>query len=121
MAQLSQVEHDFCSTNVAVAEQALLKHRLWLLERRKSDLLNFDSYEAAFGRTTARLFQLYEFLGDTNRADGFFQEAAQVDYREHQRREVLLIKLYKDDLRERLEHEQRGQTIGWKVAGKAKE
>lgn len=111
MAHVAQTERDFCSTNIMTAEKGLLAHRQWLLDKAAAG----ESYPAELCFTDTRLFQIYEFLGDSNRADGCYQEAVQAN-EEHRRKTHQGPELLtKEQVRARLERQQAGAPIGWKT------
>ena len=116
MSHLAQLERDFCSTNIVVAEKGLLAHRQWLLHRLSAG----ETYNHNLFQTDARLFQLYEFKGATNEGETFYREGVQAydKYLRSQHRLDAPISS-KEELRARLARQQKGQDVGWKRTGEA--
>ena len=113
MSQLASLERDFCSTNIAVAESGLLRHREWLWERSAAG----ESYHHNLFLTDARLFQIYEFKGETNKAETFYEEGAQAYGRYIRSQHRLEDPISREQIREQLGRQQKGQKVGWKFGG----
>lgn len=117
MAHLEEMERDYRSTNMAVAEEALLKYRLWLMDRLQHDTTNSAGYDPSLCRADERLFQLCELKGDTNQADRFYLEAVEVHGRVDRRHHQTPVVVSKEEIRTLLNREK--DTVGWKAPSKA--
>lgn len=117
-AHLAEMERGYCSTNMAVAEDALLKYRLWLLDRLQNDTTNSAGYDPSLSRAAERLFQLYELKGDTNQADRFNLEAVEVHGRVDRRHHQTPVAISKDEIRALLQRSEKG-LVGWKASSAA--
>ena len=109
MSHLAQLERDFCSTNISVAEKGLLGHREWLLQCLSAG----ETYNHNLFQTDARLFQLYEFKGKTNEAEIFYQEGVKAYDKYLRSQHRLQDPISKEELRALLTRQQRGQDVGW--------
>lgn len=115
MANLTTAVHAYHSTNIAVAEDGLLAYRGWLLGRIEADKTNSPGYYPSLYRTDARLFQIYEFKGQTNQADSFYREAVDARITILRGKKLTDFVISKQLLREELAREERGEEIGWKT------
>jgi len=111
-----QAQHDYCSTNFFVAEQGLAKYRQWLSDTNHPCEPWFNRDQDLF-QVNARLFMLKEALGDTNTAELCYQEAAKAYSRFRQRQRLPAQMLSKEEVRERLNRQEKGLDIGWKRQG----
>ena len=79
-----QAQHDYCSTNLFVAESGMLAFRQWMSDPKHTSepVLSRD---LVLSKIDGRLFLLEEYLGDSRQADTFYEESMQawnrhVDY-----------------------------------------
>jgi hypothetical protein len=110
-AHSAKAEGDFCSADITAAEKGLLAYRQWLLNSAAAG----TPYPGELSLTDTRLFQIYETLGNTSRADSYFQEAAQANEEHRRKTQQPPELLTKETVRTRLEHQQVGEHIGWKT------
>lgn len=69
-----RMQHDYCSTNIAVAEEGLDTFRLWVLEP-KNPCEPWMNRDLALFKVDARMFLIKEFLGETNMAEQQYHES----------------------------------------------
>lgn len=70
----TQLAQGYSSPDPRLAEQALLSYRATFEKWQSQGVKRYD-YDHVFGVTDARLMLLYEHLGDTAKADRFYQQA----------------------------------------------
>src|SRR5207253_616189 len=76
MAHYLQAQNGYCSTNIAFAEQSLLEFRTWLKARELSGKPRFN-YHLNLLQVDGRLFLLYEYEGNSEKAEFFYREGTQ--------------------------------------------
>jgi hypothetical protein len=114
MTNLAEAVRAYHSTNITVAEEGLLAYRRWLLDRAETDKTNSPGYYPSLYRTDARLFQLYEFKGQTNQADTFYREAVSVNSTVLRSKHLDDNGISKKQLQAELARQERNEDIGWK-------
>ncbi len=114
-----QFQHDYCSTNIVVADEGLAAFRAWVLDPKNSfEALNRDS---VLFEVDARLFLIKERLGETNAAERFYRESVEARDRYHayiqssRLRTRLQPITSKDQLREEVGHQDKHFDVGWKT------
>jgi hypothetical protein len=117
-----EAQHDYCSTNIFVAERGTMDFRDWLLDTNNptEPAINRDS---ALYEINGRLFFIEEYIGNTNQAEKFYQESIEannkyVKYVESlhlpQQQHPLELISSKEQFLERFARENKDLNIGWK-------
>jgi len=120
-----RAQHEYCSTNIAVAEQGLDTFREWLLDPRNPCEPIMNRHLALF-KVNARMFLIEEFLGNTKLAEKQYNES--VDeynrYLEHLQSLHLPSQPHpldaissKEGLRELITLQDSGLDVGWMKSG----
>lgn len=114
-----QAQHDYCSTNIYLAERGLSNYIQWLSDSNNpcEPVLNrnfviFHEY--------GRWFLIKEYLGETNNSEFLYQKSLQAfdaylkntDLSDTDRLAQIIHS--KEELRKRLEHQDRGLDVGWR-------
>jgi hypothetical protein len=118
MTKLGDAIRDYRSADITVAEKGLLNYRLWLIGRLEADKTNSAGYKPSLCRTDERLFQLYEFKGQTNEADLFYQEGMELRKAISDSKHRPERPMTKQQLREELNRQEKGEEIAWKNGSK---
>jgi len=116
-----QAQHEYCSTNIFVAEQGVASFRQWVIDTNNpcEPWMNRD---LTIFHMDARLFLIKEYLGETNDAEYFYHESVNAldKYLQHlqtlhlpdQPHPIAPISS-KEQLRERLARQEKGLDVGW--------
>jgi hypothetical protein len=69
-----EAQHDYCSTNIFVAESGTMNFRNWLLDTNNltEPVINRNS---VLFEINGRLFFIEEYIGNTNQAEKFYRES----------------------------------------------
>ena len=73
---------EYMGTNVAAAEAALLEYRRMILEYRAAGVKGV-SFDVTLAAASARLYAMYEFLGDNRKAEIYLAESVACFRRSH--------------------------------------
>jgi hypothetical protein len=124
-----QAQHDYCSTNLFVAESGMLAFREWLSDTNHVTEPAMSRDMALF-KIDGRLFLLEEYVGDSRQADKFCEESMQAwnRYVEHLRTLALPPAAHplqpissKEQLRDLLARQDKGLDVGWMMPNTALE
>jgi hypothetical protein len=118
----SQAQHDYCSTNLFIAERGMMDFQQWLSNPKNTSEPLLNRNEVLF-HINGRLFLLEEHLGNTRLADAYFEESVQAyDRYLHYLQGLHGIQApqnqlepitSKEQLRDRLARQDKGLDVGW--------
>lgn len=120
-----EAQHDYCSTNLFVAESGMLAFREWLSDTNHATEPAM-SRDMALSKIDGRLFLLEKYVGDSRQADKFYAESMQAwnRYVEHLRTlqlppvaHLLQPISSKEQLRDLLARQDKGLDVGWMKSG----
>ena len=120
-----QAQHDYCSTNLFVAEHGMLAFRSWLSDTNHATE-PVMSRDMALFKINGRLFLLEEYVGDSRQADKFCDESMQARNRYVAQLRTLQLPPVshplepissKEQLRDFLARQDKGLDVGWMKGG----
>lgn len=108
-----QMQEGYCSPDVTVAERSVAEFRDWICQGRHTGKPTFN-FQLNLAQANGRLFLICEFLGQTNRAEAFYQQSLQAYGGFFTNGTNLEPRMTMADLRHRLKLQERGLNVAWR-------
>jgi hypothetical protein len=111
-ARYLRAQQDYCSTNALAAEKGLLEFKQWLSTSEHAGEPWYN-HDLNLLHVNGRLFLVYEFLNETNKADACYQDGVQAYSRYLQSQHLPGHVLSKEEMQERLARQEKSLDVGW--------
>jgi hypothetical protein len=113
IAQICEIDTQYCTNDVRAAESALLQYLQKLSAQEVNHVKGID-FDMAKAMTHERLFLIYRKTGETNKAQAQFEESMEYLRRFSRRNGLPAPTNTPDAFAEALERSERGMDVRWK-------